>query len=395
MIGASICLAGMAIAIFGWADVMYYATQMLPRSLEGGSVDPYHPGNPTFSTMLRRLFVPEPDLNPNPLANAPQLFFFFRTLVSLAILVFTTMGVAVSTTTSERRDFAWFMLAVMLLSTSVASYTYILLLLPLVLLLEEAGRRERAFLLAIFILLTLPLPLVRFFPKVWLLLISFIVLGRNYWRCLRPRSIAIAGCLVALFAVWDARRHMQAYANEPARHFRRIPEKGEFLALSPAVSKLGLFYQSMGKDRYVLHWFHDNRVEEFSFDGHALEPVASTPAGPIYFELVAHGRSTIMRLNSSTGEAEPTPLPVRIGTKDSAVSPDGKWVAFTSERTGSQQIWLRDVASGKAEPVTGGNCSSGSPAWEPDSRAVVFASDCGRAFGVTALYRAPLEQLKK
>jgi hypothetical protein len=287
------------------------------------------------------------------------------------------------------------MLAVMLLSTSVASYTYILLLLPLVLLLEEAGRRERAFLLAIFILLTLPLPLVRFFPKVWLLLISFIVLGRNYWRCLRPRSIAIAGCLVALFAVWDARRHMQAYANEPARHFRRIPEKGEFLASSPAVSKLGLFYQSMGKDRYVLHWFHDNRVEEFSFDGHALEPVASTPAGPIYFELVAHGRSTIMRLNSSTGEAEPTPLPVRIGTKDSAVSPDGKWVAFTSERTGSQQIWLRDVASGKAEPVTGGNCSSGSPAWEPDSRAVVFASDCGRAFGVTALYRAPLEQLKK
>jgi Tol biopolymer transport system component len=75
---------------------------------------------------------------------------------------------------------------------------------------------------------------------------------------------------------------------------------------------------------------------------------------------------------------------------DPAISPDGKWVAFTSTSTGSQQIRLRNIATGEAQLLTGGNCNSSSPAWELDSQTVIFASDCGRAFGMFALYRAPL-----
>jgi Tol biopolymer transport system component len=40
--------------------------------------------------------------------------------------------------------------------------------------------------------------------------------------------------------------------------------------------------------------------------------------------------------------------------------------------------------------LTGGNCNSSSPAWTLDSSSILFASDCGRAFGLPALYRAPV-----
>jgi Tol biopolymer transport system component len=73
---------------------------------------------------------------------------------------------------------------------------------------------------------------------------------------------------------------------------------------------------------------------------------------------------------------------------ESKVSPDGKWEAFTGAFGGSKQIWLRDIATGKAKQLTAGSCNSAAPAWELDSSSVVFASDCGRAYGLPSLYRA-------
>ena len=391
MVAAILCLASVAVAIFGWTDIVYYATQILPRTLEGGSIDPYNPGVPTYSTLLQHLFVREPELNPHPLWNAPWLFFFLRPLVTLAIVVFTFLGLSMKRTALDRRGFAWFTLAVLLLSTSTASYTFILLLLPVVLLLEEATPGESVFLIACYVLLTLPLRPAWLFPKVWLLLLLFIASGREYWSLLRPRLIVAAVLFVTLIASVEARRHMLSYANEPGQRFERIAvERGAMFSSSPVVSSYGVFYQSMGWDRYVLRWLHDNRIEELSFEGHALHPVAPAARGPIYFELVAHGSSTIMQFDPATRTVARPSMPVSAEVTDSVVSPDGNWIAYTSTVTGPKQVWLRNVASTKATPLTGGNCNSSSPTWELNSKALLFASDCGRAIGLPALYRAQL-----
>ena len=73
-----------------------------------------------------------------------------------------------------------------------------------------------------------------------------------------------------------------------------------------------------------------------------------------------------------------------------AFSPDGKWRVRVRETTTSEQLWLENTASGEARELAGGSCNNHSPAWELDSSAVIFASDCGRAFGLPALYRAPV-----
>src|SRR5439155_12975292 len=95
-----------------------------------------------------------------------------------------------------------------------------------------------------------------------------------------------------------------------------------------------------------------------------------------------------MRFDPLTRTAVPSPLPASPTSENRKASPDGRWIAFTRGAAGSQQIWLTNVATGETEKLAGGSCNNSSPTWELDSSAVIFASDCGRAFGLPALYRA-------
>jgi hypothetical protein len=390
MLVASALVVATAIAIFGWADVHFYATQILPRSLEGEVIDPYAARNGTPTTFLRQLFVMEPDLNPHPLWSAPLFFFFLRPLVMLMILGSTLFGVASGSKGFSRRSFAWFTIAIVLLSSNAVSYTYILLLLPVVLLLEHAGPKEQIFLAVCYIALNsfLPPAWERFFPKLWILAALFFLEGREYWRPVRPKLVVAGLALVLLIAAFEAKRHEERYLLEPGRHFERVAlDEGTFLSTFPAVSNAGLFYQAMVQGGYVLRWLHDGQMEELVFDGQAFHPVAPSFAGPIYFELVKNGASKTMTFDPATRQVMSATLQPPI-TEGSVISPDGKWMAVESVQVGPKQIWLQDRATGKTTLLAGGDCNNTSPAWEGDSKTLIFASDCGRGLGMPVLYSA-------
>jgi hypothetical protein len=395
MLAASALAVATAIALFGWGDVHFYFTQILPRSLEGEVIDPYAAGNGTLTTLLRHSFVMEPDLNPHPLWNAPLVFFFLRPFAALLILGVTLFGLASADKDSYRRDFAWFTIAILLISSNAVSYTYILLLLPVVLLLERAGTKERIFLVASYIALNSVLlgGWRQFFPKLWILAALFFVEGREYWRSFSPK-LAAAGLTAAIvIAGFVAHRRQARYLLEPGRHFERVAlDRETFLSTFPAISSAGLFYQAMVQGGYVLRWLHDGKMEQFAFEGQVFRPVAASSAGPIYFELVKNGASTAMTFDPATRTAARAGLPPPLANEGSVLSPDGKWMAFESVQAGPKQIWLRDMASGKTEVLAGGDCNSSSPAWEEDSRTLIFASDCGRGLGMPVLYRAGLPQ---
>jgi hypothetical protein len=390
---ASVC--ALAVALFGWADIQYYAAHILPRTLEGGSIDPYNPGVPAISTLLRRLFVSEPALNPNPLFPAPWLFFFTRTAVQLSLITFVSLGVWRARNATHYRDFAWFVILLVLLSTSTASYTFVLLLAPVVLILKDASPWKSAYLAGSYILLAANLKPLWLFPKVWLLLALFLVAGLDQLRRIPARWAACAAIGVIALSLADARRHMLAWANEPGRRYQQLAAApGSLFSNYPVITRFGLFYQSMGDQRkgeagYVLCWSH-GRLDCRGFGGYALHPFAPTPDGPVWFELVGNRISTIMRFDPVNGTATSAPLPAASGSRDSVLSPDGKWAAFTRTSATSEHLWLRDLATGKTTELAGGDCDSSSPAWELDSSAIVFSSDCGRAFGLPALYRAPV-----
>jgi glycosyl transferase family 87/WD40 repeat protein len=395
MVATVAILLAMAVAMFGWGDIVYFARHILPRALEGETLDPYNSGNGTLSTLLRRSFVMEPELNPHPLWNAPGLFFFLQPFLTLTILVLPLFALRRSTWLN--RDFALFFVVLIFASPNTASYTFILLLLPLVLLLEEASMKQRVLLISCYILLTLPMaPWWKWlFPKVWLLILLLVIAAAPYWRLVKPQHAALAVIFIAVIAGLAARRHLASYHEEPGRRWERVAvQRGAIYSSSPAVVRSGIVYQSIGAMHYVLRWFHAGRIDEFPFAGEAFHPTAQSPDGPIQFELVAHGSSRSMLLDLSTKKVTPAPPSAKSDAALSCVSPNGKWIVFTSNSKGSQQIFLRRANPGSPLQLTGGNCNSSSPAWELDSKAIVFASDCGRGIGLPALYRAKLDQLE-
>jgi hypothetical protein len=70
-----------------------------------------------------------------------------------------------------------------------------------------------------------------------------------------------------------------------------------------------------------------------------------------------------------------------------AVSPDGAWLVYAREEHGSWQLWRMSLLTGEPLRLTDADCNSLQPAWFSDSQNIVYATDCGRGLGYTALNR--------
>jgi hypothetical protein len=160
----------------------------------------------------------------------------------------------------------------------------------------------------------------------------------------------------------------------------------------PVVTSKGLFYQSMSFPEYVIRWSHDNQVVKLNVPGSALCPVSVADPDLVGFELVAGRKSTGMVFDPVTKQISKAEVPDGCAPRNMVFSPDGRWAAVTRETATSQELWLENVASGKMRELAGGSCNNLSPAWVLDSSALIAASDCGRAFGLTALYRIPVAE---
>jgi tricorn protease len=54
-------------------------------------------------------------------------------------------------------------------------------------------------------------------------------------------------------------------------------------------------------------------------------------------------------------------------------SPDGKWIAFVSDRTGRQEIWTADETGRGLKRLSDADCDKPSIAWAPDSRSLLWS----------------------
>jgi Tol biopolymer transport system component len=100
----------------------------------------------------------------------------------------------------------------------------------------------------------------------------------------------------------------------------------------------------------------------WSIDGKSLVYIEVVPAtGPDVFTLSLADRATHALLSTTANETGPV------------VSPDGRWLAYTSNESGADQIYVRPFgqAGRKLQISTGGGSE---PAWLPDSRRLFFRS---------------------
>lgn len=73
------------------------------------------------------------------------------------------------------------------------------------------------------------------------------------------------------------------------------------------------------------------------------------------------------------------------GVRYPAVSPDGAWLAYSLLQAGNWRLFIRQMRTGETRKIAGEDCNHIEPAWEADSRTLVYASDCGRQLWFTAL----------
>ena len=80
-------------------------------------------------------------------------------------------------------------------------------------------------------------------------------------------------------------------------------------------------------------------------------------------------------LADSNGSSSPRQL-TRAEKKDSRPrwSPDGKWILFQSNRSGSSQLWVMPVAGGEAMQLTDIASEASTAIWAPDGRGIAFVS---------------------
>ncbi len=86
------------------------------------------------------------------------------------------------------------------------------------------------------------------------------------------------------------------------------------------------------------------------------------------------------------GQAQQPPVRVLASASSDAnprVSPDGRKIAFSSDATGSFEIWVADCDGSHERQLTSLGSYSGSPRWSPDSSQIVFDS---RAHGNADVY---------
>lgn len=344
----------------GWNLLHIYATQILPRSLQGEINDPFNLHAPSGSALFHRLFLFDPELNPSPFFASTSAYAVLYPIWQLAIFLPVLALVRPSPSSPHRDRLEWsaFLLALLTLSPAPSSYHFVPLILSIVLLTDFLMRQDRSrlglvavslyFLISIVGIIPFPsypgsLPLTLFaVTRLWLLIALYAVCALSLWHSLpleRGKPYWFQAAMLALFALVflsmgfaTYRRHFAQREQQIRRQLPGPPETN--LVTAPHPLTTGFAAVAMKADGYrVLNQTGDavailpgNAVDQLSF---------TTNAGAAYIELADVTGSRIVRASDGTTILSDAESP--------AVSVDGTHLAFIRERKGAGSLWELDA----------------------------------------------------
>ncbi len=342
-----------SVSAFGLQLHRTYLTQVLPWALRGDAMNPYALSPNSISALLHKLFIFEPQWNPNPAVNAPLAFALLHPVLQVLVL-----APAILLAVPGRRDrfqvqLEWsaFLVALLAISTLPASYHFTLLILPVTVLVAACLRRESYFSLALLLIVYLAICFPAWphsvgdgwwallaVPRLYLVLllcgICYLSLSREEHNAAsQDRWMwAVALAVMVIVQVASSIHHQRgAYDNYRSR-LSSAPDV--LLAAEPVVDGDRVDFIAMRATGYQVDTTDITGVPR---EG-ATDQLSHARSGTTIWIEEAGTTSQIAR----SSPTEPT----RVGVADAespVVSTDGKLLAYLRSDHGTNAIWLRGL----------------------------------------------------
>jgi Glycosyltransferase family 87/WD40-like Beta Propeller Repeat len=338
-----------SILVFGRELNRVYLVHILPSVFRGEAADPYNLQAASISSLLHRLFIYEPQLNPHPALNLPWVFSVLHPLLQMAVLAPALLFTVPGERRSDRVQLEWavILLASLTISTSATSYLMTLLILPVALIWNVLEREGRHLWGVLLLLLYVVAGFVGgragggegwaallFVPRLYLLILLTILACVVLFDHLslrgskQDRTIWGFGLLAALILSVGANlRHQRGlYAD----YEWRIPEpKNVFISAHPVSEGNAIQFVSLLRDGYHSAMAHDGIVTFSDTSDEDRLGIAAINREH-WIEQVSRESS----IWSTRGDN------IRQG-ESPVVSADGQWLAFLRENHGRARIWVR------------------------------------------------------
>ena len=163
-------------------------------------------------------------------------------------------------------------------------------------------------------------------------------------------------------------------------------DNAEFPVASPGGKWLAYLRSEHGRSRIWLHGLTEAAPVDTPITPPSLNvfEMSFSPDGSIAFAAAEEHQAPHLFLIKDKGRIQQM---IGEEARYPSISPDGQWLAYSRRSGGVWNLWLRRMNSGDDKRITNADCNDVWPSWEADSRTLLFTSDCGRAFSLTALYR--------
>jgi len=339
-----------SIAVFGWQANHVFFNQVLPWALRGEGLNPYDLSSGSITTLLHRLFIYEPQLNPSPSIYAAWMFALLLPLAQTVLFAPALLLAEPRNNNPRRLHLEWsvVLLASLAISTAPAGYHFTLLILPVCLMWEAVEERlgwaATAALLFLYAAIGYPgwkimgamSPWALFsVPRLYIVvLLCFVAYWLLAWQKRDGKQTretwlwAGAFVLLMLLDIASGLRHQNGlYAD----YQWRLPTSANMLqANAPVTQNDTILFTAMVPAGYHTAIQKDDGI---SFDTGAVDQLAVTATSVERWTEETERESMIVSSVSGREVIRQAESPV--------ASPDGRWLAYLREEHARGSIWLR------------------------------------------------------
>jgi len=358
--------------IAGTAAMNAYLSQQLPRTLQGESLNPFLASAGSFSALFHRLFLFEPELNPQPLLPSPVGYAVLYSLAQALLTGLVLSRLRWGFRADQRETLEWSLFTVLLLflSSAPATYHFVVLIaagIPgmAVFLREKRFAKASIFLVlysaacnlrtlnvaAAHVTLVAPLLYLRLWSGIAFLVFLFIALAPDTtdeaargtrWCVSTP--VKLMAAVLPLWAVgfYSAQRHLKDICADCNN--RVAIADSAYMRSRPEYASGSLYYVGMQADGYrVLHRnsalpvvraLNDSLEDELSY-------AVAASGKSIWVEIAGSSSSRLTRL--SNGGVLLAACQIK-DAEDPAISTDGSILAFLREDHGRGSLWFANPA---------------------------------------------------